>query len=165
MNNDEKDMLTINNIINDINNNTFDDDNDLLDIDINDYKITDDEDDYIKYVNLLNVYNCYFKQVHEKKKESTLFDDIDYEKDEATNKCMEFLYEEIIKFNKSIEEDKDLLYNPNDPEVDINIWKEMYVLYIESEQKYTCKYILPLLQFVSTLDWTNLIWNIKPLKN
>ena len=139
-------------------------DEEVENVDINDYEKANDDEDYIIFVDLLNVYNCYYKQLHQKKQESTLFEDVNMESDDSTNKCLEFLYEEMFKYKKSLVADKDFLYDPSDSEVDINKWEEMYALYIEEEHKYVCKYILPLLHYVASLDWTLLNWNIRPLK-
>lgn len=134
-------------------------------IDINDYIPADEEIEFNNYVDILNIFNCYYKQLNEKKQNATLFDNIDYEKEESTNKCLEFLYQEILKYNSSNDENKDLLYEVDDKEINIDQWDEMYVLYIDNEQKYTSKFLLPLLQYVATIEWTKTNWNIKPFKN
>ena len=157
-------IIDVNSDINDILNN---DDDYIIDenIDINEYIPANDELEYTKFVDILNIFNCYYKQLNEKNQESTLFDNIDFDKQDSTNKCLEFLYDEMNKFNKSHEQDKDILYEPHDKEVDIEKWKEMYVLYIESNPKYVCKYLLPLLQYLVEKEWFQINWNIKPFKN
>ena len=78
-------------------------------IDLEDKKIEIPEEikkeEYL--VNLLNVYMCWYKQINNKGKGSSMFDNIELDDDESTNKCMECFYEEIFKFNLSKENDKD----------------------------------------------------------
>ena len=135
------------------------------DIDIRDYIPAEEEVEYDKFLNLLNIYNCYYKQLHNKSNDSTLFDNIDYDNDESTNKCLEFLYEEIFKFKKCTDEDKDILYEPNNKEIKIDNWDEMHVLYINNEPKYVSKFLITLLQYLATIDWTEINWKINPFKN
>ncbi len=137
----------------------------LGEIDINDYIPADEETEFNNFTSLLNVFTCYFKQLFSKNQESTMLDDVDYTKTNSTNKCMEFMYEEMFKFNKSLDIDKDILYHPDDDCVDINQCNELYVIYIDSEPKYTCKYLLPLMQYVGTLHWTTIDWSIIKLKD
>lgn len=134
-------------------------------IDINDYILADEESELNNFTSLLNVFTCYFKQLYCTNQESTMFENIDYTKNDSTNKCMEFMYEEMFKFNKSLEIDKDILYDPDNECVDINKCDELYVLYLDSEPKYTCKYLLPLVQYVGTLNWTVINWSIIKIKD
>ena len=134
-------------------------------IDINDYIPADEETEFNNFTSLLNIFTCYFKQLFSKNQESTMLDDVDYTKTDSTNKCMEFMYEEMFKFNKSLDLDKDILYHPDDECLDINKCTELYVLYVDSEPKYTCKYLLPLMQYIGTLRWTTIDWSIIKIKD
>ena len=133
-------------------------------IDINDYVVADEDQEFRNHVNLLNIYTCYFKQLFRRNQGETLFDHVDYDKKNSTNKCMEFLYDEINKFNESTIEDKDILYEPDDISVDINKCTELYTLYINSEPLYLSKFLLPLFQYLATIDWYNIEWSIIPIK-
>jgi len=134
-------------------------------INLEDYVLADEEIEFGKYVNLLNVFNCYYKKLFEKKESDNLFGDIDPSKLDSTNKSLEFLYEEVFKFNHSIEEDKDILYEPDDDQLDINKCKELYILCIDCAPVYVCKFLLPLLQHLGEQDWLEMEWNIMPLKS
>ena len=134
-------------------------------IDINDYMPAPEENEYGNFVNLLNIFTCYYKKLFAKKETSSIFEGIDYEKVGSTNRYMEFLYEEIFKYNKSTVEDKDVLYDPEDNDIDINKCNELYALYIDNEIKYVCKFILPVLQSLSEMNWLEVEWSIMPLKN
>ena len=118
-------------------------------------------------MNLLNIYTCYYKKLFVKKKDATMFENIDYEKMDSTNKCLEMLYDEIYKFDQSKEEDKDILYDPDDDTISIDECKELYSLYIENEPKFVCKYLLPILKYLaeSHNNWTDMKWSIIPLKS
>ncbi|ARF09445.1 hypothetical protein Indivirus_1_68 [Indivirus ILV1] len=134
-------------------------------IDINDYVLAEEENEFGEFVALLNIYTCYFKQVFRREQDESMFDHIDYDQRDSTNKCLELLYEEINKFTKSEESDKDLLYNPDDESIDINKCQELYVLYINNFPGYACKYILPLMRHLAKIDWSNMEWSIIPVKN
>ena len=132
-------------------------------IDINDYDIDKDDKEYENFINLINIFTCYYKQLYETNQDFTMFDNIDYEKNDSTNRCMEFLYEEIFKFKISNENDKETLYSP-DCNLKMEDCKELYTLYIENEPKYLCKYLLPILQHLSIINWLNIKWSIIPIK-
>jgi len=141
-------------------------------LNINDYILAEEENEFGNMTNIINIFACYFKQIFEKKQDATIFDGLDYEKMDtttnkclSTNKCLEFMYEEIFKFNKSTENDKDTLYGPDNDSIDINNCDELYTLYIEEEPKYICKYVLPILQHLSTLKWTEFDWTILKIKD
>ncbi len=92
-----------------------------------------------------------------------MFSDIDYEKPTSTNRCMEFLYEHMAKYNNCLQdEEKITIVDPE--EVDIDSCDELYLLMINDEQKYVCQTLFPLLKYVATLDWLKLKWSINPLK-
>jgi len=141
--------------------------NDIIEddkINIDDYELADEEVEYSTDMNLLNIYTCYFKQRFFQNQKATMFENIDYEKKDSTNKCLEMLYAEMFKFSNSNEDDKDILYDP-DSDININDCKELYSLYVNNEPKYMCKYLLPILKKLSVMNWLDLQWTIIPLKS
>jgi hypothetical protein len=134
-------------------------------INIDDYTLAPEENEYGNFVNLLNIFTCYYKKLFNKKETASIFDGIDYDKKDSTNRYLEFLYEEIFKFKKSTLEDKEILYGPEVDDIDINKCNELYALYIDNELVYMCKFLLPLLQDLSEKDWLEMNWSIMPLKN
>jgi hypothetical protein len=132
-------------------------------IDINDYEVDQDDKEYGIQINMLNIYICYFKQLHDRREKDTMFEHVDYGKEDSTNKCMELFYGEILKYKVSEEEDKGTLYGP-DSELQIDKCNELYSLYINYEPKYVCKYLIPIISHIATLDWTTISWSIIPVK-
>lgn len=124
------------------------------------------EENENKFVDMLNVFICYFKKFHNKQEKTNMFETIDYDNDDSTNKCMEFLYEEMSKFNnyKDQDQDKDVLFDPNTNEIDIKDVKELYMLMIDNKETLISKLLLPMIKYVSTIDWINTNWIIIPLK-
>lgn len=112
------------------------------------------------YVNLLNVYLTYYKTLFNKNKSESLLDDINHDKINSTNRGIEFLYGEMAKMKE--DNDKDIIYKPG--ELKLEECEELYVLLIDNKQVYTCQLLLPLISYVSTLDWININWSIDPLK-
>lgn len=141
------------------------DDEEQEEINIEDYLPAPEENEYGNFVNLLNIFTCYYKKLFSKKETSSIFEGVDYERIDSTNRYMEFLYEEISKYNKSTIEDKDVLYDPEDNDIDINKCSELYALYIDNEIKYVSKFLLPLLHYLSEMKWLEVEWSIIPLKN
>jgi hypothetical protein len=134
-------------------------------IDINDYELANEEVEYGGAINVLNIFTTYFKKKHSLEQNVTMFDNIDYDQDDSTNKCMEFIYEEMYKYKKSNEVDKDTLYDP-DNNIDINTCKELYALFIENELIYICKYLVPLFEeLAKNINWADINWSVMPLKN
>lgn len=144
-------------------NNIEDDDN--IPIDINDYIPAEEEIELSETTGILNIFTCYFKQLFESKQNSNMFDSVDIDKKDGTNRCLEFLYEEMFKFNNSKETDKDMLYDLDDDDLNIDEVKELYMLSIDSIPLYVCKFLLPLLKYLSTQKWNEINWTILPIKN
>jgi hypothetical protein len=144
-------------------------DEDLIieeDIDINDYELAPEEKEFNSQANFINVFTYYFKQLFGKDNSTNIFENIDYDNKNSTNRCMEFIYEEIFKFNNSKIIDKDMLFSPDDDTLDINCtsFLELYALYIDNEPIYICKFILPIIGYLCGLDWGNIDWNIVKIK-
>ena len=135
----------------------------LDNINLEDYTIADDEIEYKPQIDLMNIFLVYFKKMFERQEKANMFDHIDYEKDNSTNKCLEMIYEEMLKYNNSKYDDKDVLYLPQD--IDIKKFTELYCLYVENEQKYCSRSLLVLLKYTTSLNWVNINWSIVPLTN
>lgn len=135
------------------------------DININEYYPHEEDPNNDDYLPVLNIYTYYFKQINNKANSIHMFDSINIDDSTSTNKCLESLYEEMFKFKNSNDHDKDMLYDPDDKDIDINKCKELYTLYIDNEPKYICKYILPLMYYLITLKWLNINWFIVSLRN
>lgn len=142
--------------------------NDIINID--DYVLAEEEHEFGEFTNLINIFTCYFKQLFEKNQNSTVVDGFDYEKEDlegrclSTNKCLEFMYEEIFKFNKSSDEDKDDLYDPDSDLINIDNCSELYTLYIDGNPKFVCKFILPILHHLASIKWNDINWSIIKIK-
>lgn len=134
-------------------------------IDINDYIPHPSEQQHSININLLNIYTYYYKQINNKDNKITMFDGINYEEHDSTNKCMETLYEEMYKYSSSEQKDKDVLYMPEEVNLlNLNI-SEAYMLYINNESKYVCRFLLPLLFYLASENWIEMKWFIVPFKN
>lgn len=127
---------------------------------IEEYTLAEEEVEQLSIINLLNIYICYFKQLHTYKQSDHMFINVDPSKEDSTNKCMEQLYEEIYKFSQSADSDKDILFAPND--IDIDASEELYILYIDSNPIYCSKYLIMILKYLGTLDWMNINFTIVP---
>jgi len=131
--------------------------------DINNYELAEEENYETKNnLDLMNIFIIYFKKLFERKESDNMFENIDFDNIESTNRCMEMFYEELLKFQSSTYEDKDCLYLPN--EININNFNELYGLYIDNKQKFCSRSLIIIIQYLTTLDWKNITWSIVPLK-
>lgn len=117
-----------------------------------------------KYDDLMNVYVKYYNTTVDPKPDGTpnnhhMFENIDYNKEESTNNIMECFYEEMLKHATSKDEDK-VIY-----EYDVEHYhaNNKYILLINDSPNKSCNLILPLLSYVSTIDWINTNWIIESI--
>lgn len=135
----------------------------LNEIDINDYVLAENDDRthenlFKNDIGIINILTLHYKKTFNVTKNVTLFDGIkDVDKD--TNKCMEFVYGEIFRYNESVINDKDVLYNLDD-DIDLELHKEFYCLMINGDPIFMSPFILPLVSYLATLDWVDMDWEI-----
>lgn len=133
---------------------------------IDDYYLDEEEKEFQEDLNFLNIYLWYFKHLFNQKKSMHMFEGINYEKDDSTNRCLELLYEEVEKYKEAKDDiTKITLYNPD--EININNCQELYVLIINNEHKKVCQTLIPLIRYLATDEtnkWTEMNWMIVPLK-
>jgi len=122
------------------------------------YEETADHE-FKNYVNVINIFTYYYKQTFNIQQKITIFDDIPFDDKTATNKCMEFIFGEIYRYEKSNVSDKDVLYNPDD-NIIMESYKELYCLMINSEPLYISPFVLPLITQLAEMDWLNINWTI-----
>ena len=112
---------------------------------------------------MFNVFLCYYKSLFNKKESLNMFDEIDGPSDEGTNRCMELFYEESLKFHSSDDQEKNDLFPDGDQDIDDCI--EMFGLYVDNKLELTCKFVMPLIKYVSTKNWSETYWSIISLKS
>lgn len=135
----------------------------INEIDINDYVLAEEHNNthenlFKNDIGIINILTLYYKHAFNITKNVTLFDGIK-DVDNDTSKCMEFVYGEIFRYNESLIEDKDVLYDL-DSDVDIGLYKEFYCLTINNEPIFMSPFTLPLASHLATLDWIHIDWQI-----
>lgn len=115
------------------------------------------------YVDILNVFLMYYQKLYNKTE--SLFQDVNNEEEESTNRSLELLYEFITTHKENEKKDPSLIevYKPDD--VDLKKYDTMYGLLINSDIEKVSPSILSLLGYVSTIDWCNVDWKITSIKN
>lgn len=134
------------------NNNNFSDDYDFI-LNENEKNEEFEYDIPNNEMDILNILLVHFNRLNGKIE--NLFDKIDYEKLNSTNRQLEFIYDNMEKLKESNENDK-LLISEND----VNNLDKIYILYINDKIIYGCKLLIPLISYLTTIDWTNCIWDI-----
>lgn len=130
------------------------------DINLDEYQLEIETHDDI--VELLNIYLCYYKKLYKTNPNNHMFENINFDHDDSTNRCLENLYSEIQKFKNSTNPNSNILFEPSD--IDIKNHKELYALYIDEKIIYIALYLLPLLKYISTIEWQTKNWNIIPIR-
>lgn len=134
------------------NNNNFGDDYDFI-LDETEKNEEFEYDIPNNEMDILNILLVHFNRLNGKIE--NLFDKIDYEKLNSTNRQLEFIYDNMEKLKESNENDK-LLISEND----VNNLNKIYILYINDKIIYGCKLLIPLITYLTTIDWTNCLWDI-----
>ena len=130
-------------------------------IDLSEYEIPADEQDALPSVGLLNTFHIYYKRIHNKPDNTSMFDGIDDDNEISTNTETEMLYSMIYKYKNNTDLSLSRL---NDMNVDIEKYAELYVLSIEGEYIKTCGLLFPLFEYLVSLDWYKIDWQIIKIK-
>jgi hypothetical protein len=106
----------------------------------------------------LNVFMTYFKRLYMRKKNETMFENIDASKVDETNKCLEVFYEHMEIYNKSEYDDKDDLYEAHS--INMGDFEELYILNIDDKPELVCRHLIPILMYLSSIEWSEINWTI-----
>lgn len=109
----------------------------------------------------LNVYMIYYKKLFNVNPNTNMFTGVDYNELDSTNRSMEYLYDHMNRFNEATGTDKDLICEPDD--LDPSKCSEIYLLMVDGTPVKTCQLLIPLLSYISTLEWNNIEWTVVPL--
>lgn len=141
-----------------------DQDQEIDDFNPNDYILADEEqlESVTKYVKLMNIFTVYFRELFNKDPSLNIFQGVDYNKLDSTNRQMELFYEYLITYKENQHND-DLVSIYSIEDIDINKCKELYILKFK-EEEYGCQFIIPLISYLSEQDWQNSEWSILPVK-
>ena len=121
-----------------------------------------DDEKMNEYVDILNIFLIYFKNLFKKQPNLHMFSEIDYNKANSTNRHMELYYTEMLKYKENInDEERTSIYSLED--IDINKCRELYVLNYD-DKEYGCQFLFPLLSLLAQLNWRDINWSIIPVK-
>ena len=86
-----------------------------------------------------------------------LFENIDYSKEESTNHILEHFYNEILQFKLTTEDNRTIY------EYDMDHYhaNNKYILLINGNPDKSCSILLPLLSYISTIEWAKIDWKIE----
>jgi hypothetical protein len=116
-------------------------------------------------VNFLNCFLCYYKNLFNTKKETTMFDDIDYTKENSTNRQMEFIFNELEKFADAQEHTPEKTTLMDIKEINLDSVDELYVLVINNKQEKMCQLLVPLIEYIAEKEWLEVDWSIMTIKS
>ncbi len=125
-------------------------------IDINDYVLHPEEEQMQPYVDMLNIFTIYYRQLFAKQNNTTLLDDIDGTNPASTNRQLELFYEGIHKYKNRISDDEIELYTLSDYKKKYKIIPNdvtaIYIVQVNNVKKITHS-IISAIMFVSKHDW------------
>ena len=127
-----------------------------------DYILADEEEHLGKYVKLMNIFTVYFRELFKKDPSLNIFQGVDYNKLDSTNRQMELFYEYLMKYKEN-QHDDDLISIYPVEDLDINKCRELYILKF-NDQEYGCQFIIPLISYLSEQEWQTSQWSILPIK-
>lgn len=137
-------------------------------VDITQCTLSPEDQEFGVKVDTINIFNIYYRQRWSKKHNQTCFEGIDQKDDKSVNNFMEFVFEEMNKYNKSDIELKDTLFdvdhNLTVAHIDYETVDEMYLLYLDDVPRYASQYLVTIVTYIAELDWANINWSIIRLK-
>ncbi len=136
---------------------------DQNDINLDDYVVPEEELSFKRHLDLMNIFLVYFKTLFKREPNLNMFDGVDEDQKDFTNRHMELFYEELLKYKENInDEQKITIYQLED--IDINSCDELYILKY-NDKEYGCQFLIPLMSLLSDFNWRGEDWSIIPIKN
>ena len=113
----------------------------------------------------LNAWLMYYRKILNKEENINMFHDIKYKEKKETNRCMEMLYEEVIKYREKQEKKEiEIIEEEDYEEEEYDEMDEIYILTIGIKEKKICESIIPLIKYISEREWEKEKWSINKIK-
>lgn len=129
---------------------------DQNDIDINEYVLDPEEEQMQPYMDMLNIFTIYYRQLFAKKHNTTLLDEIDGTNPTSTNRQLELFYGGIHKYKNRKSDDDIELYTLSDYRKKYKkIPDDIPAIYLVkiNESKRITHNIISAVMFISKHDW------------
>lgn len=116
-----------------------------------------------KYVNILNIFQLYYKNLYKTDPSESLFSGIDYDSMSSTNRALELLYQYTLEFKQNkIKGDK---YTDVCQNIDIEDYDDVYMLVTNCNTKLYSSSLLSLVTYLSENDeWKKGTWVLTKIK-
>jgi hypothetical protein len=149
---------------------------DNVEIDLSQYEVSEEDNQFGQYIDLLNIFNIYYKTIFKKTTTASLFEGIDLDDETSTNRALEMFYESMHQYKTSQDDRYVELYDPDEYKEKYmsknKTLPEDYPLYsvtvndtsVDKHEKITHNLITALV-FISNHDWINCEWSINQLNN
>lgn len=124
-----------------------------------------DIEDMEIFVDILNAFQTYYKNLYRKQEDETLFDGVNYDDLTSTNRSMELLYDYIYEYRSNKMKDTKLTNLYDQTELNMNDYEELYGLIIDGTIKKISPSFLALLIYLVQLEWNDIDWKISKLKD
>lgn len=112
------------------------------------------------YLDVLNVFMCYYKHLYGKENTTNMFHDLDSNmSDTETNRCTELFFGIMLEYKENKDDYKLIgVFNPE--EAIIDDCEVLYILEIDDIQHKVSRSLYALIEYTAHLDWKNLKWYI-----
>lgn len=128
-----------------------------------DYELAEEEKEMSNFLGMLQVFNVYFKELFKRNPKNSIFEGVDYDRLDSTNRVQELFYEHLWRYKQVHLVDIEAITIYPITEFNINDCKELYSLKIGDEE-YGCQYLIPLLSFLTQHNWMEIEWSLLPIK-
>ena len=121
------------------------------------------EEELERYVDILNIFQIYYRNLYNKSTNESLFEGIDYTNLSSTNRSLELLSEFIhdYKTYKELDEKMIMIYNEDE---NILNYETIYALILDNNIKKLSPSIYSIFLYLASLDWKNINWKIMKVK-
>lgn len=132
------------------------------------YNINNSYDKEDKMVDIMNIFQTYYKILFKKENNVNMFDGINFDDETSTNRSLELFYEHIFKYkdyeNKNKIEFIELYDEDDDDVVKLNS-DELYALLIDNNIIKLSPSLFSIMSYLANnYNWRNKIWKIINLK-
>lgn len=112
------------------------------------------------YIDILNVFMCYYKHLYGKETDTNMFHDMSNdEMGTETNRCTELFFGIMLEYKENEDDYKFIgVFNPE--EVLLDDCEALYILEIDGIQHKVSRSLYALIEYTAHLDWENMKWYI-----
>ena len=115
-----------------------------------------------KYVTILNIFQTYYRDIHQIKSAESLFDGVDTDQLSSTNRSLELLYQYILEYKQN--RAKNIELTSVFQCINVDKYEEIYALAYDGKPVLYSASFLSLISHLANDDWEKINWKITKIK-